>query len=44
MLLAATGGLAAVGLATYYDEVSYVYEVAQRSGRVVSALAINVNE
>ena len=35
------GGTAAVALS---DEARYVYIAAQRTGRVVSALALNINE
>ncbi|KAK3377923.1 ABC1 family-domain-containing protein [Podospora didyma] len=43
-LLAASGGAAALGLFVVGDKVTHVYEATERTGRVVVALAVCVND
>lgn len=40
---AAVGGLGVTGLA-FGDDVKHAYKAVERSGRVVSTLAVNINE
>ncbi|KAK4219554.1 ABC1 family-domain-containing protein [Rhypophila decipiens] len=44
ILLASTGGAAGLGLLAIGDDIKVAYEAAERSGRVVSVLYINIRD
>lgn len=41
---AIVGGVLGVGVIVYWDEVQHLYRAAARTGRVVGALAVCINE
>lgn len=41
---AIVGGVLGVGVVVYWDEVQHLYRATTRTGRVVSALAVCINE
>jgi aarF domain-containing kinase len=44
VLLAATGGALGLGAISFTDDVKHAYEAVERTGRVVSTLALCINE
>ena len=44
MLVAAAGGALGVTAVAFTDDVRHAYEAAERTGRVVSTLAVCINE
>jgi aarF domain-containing kinase len=44
VILVATGALLGAGAIAFKDDARHVYQGAQRSGRVLSALAVCINE
>jgi aarF domain-containing kinase len=42
--LAAAGGTVGVALFAFWDDIKHTYAAAERTGRVVTALAICINE
>ena len=43
-VLAAAGGALGAGVLAFSDDVKHIYAAAERSGRVVSTLAVCINE
>jgi aarF domain-containing kinase len=44
VILAATGATLGVGAITFTDDLKHAYQSAERSGRVLSTLAVCINE
>jgi aarF domain-containing kinase len=44
ILAATTGGALGAAAVTFADDVKHGYEAAERTGRVVSTLFVNINE